>query len=193
MLMVSTAMQTASASQTQTSPFIFRGTFKDTTAVAHAVSIQGNIQTDVAVVAGTFFDDPNPSIGVFYTQSDVVTGADLVDLFCTAPTQTFSIDGKALSYATASGIFSCADYISGQTKTFTANFDLTATGNPVTGTQSLMDNSKYIHLNIHGTATTRPAVGSVNISVDINFSTNQLDSSSSIGKAKDPTIIVSRN
>jgi hypothetical protein len=89
---------------------------------------------------------------------------------------------NGLNSATFSGTITGVDYTTGQEKTVTVNADMTATGKPYTSTFSYREvtpNFKYVQ-NQNGMV--RPASGSLNISGDLTFSTD--DASGNIEKVR---------
>jgi hypothetical protein len=168
---------------------IFKEKFRESSAFAEKKIEEGSITTQ----AGASAFNPKaggPQICVFMTKYDSSTDTDLVDFFGCGPVSQLTI-ANGLNSATFSGTITGTDYATGEEKTVTVNVDLTATGKVQTaGTFGLHYRTPDFTLVEHLNGQFRPASGSLNISGDLTFSTD--DATGSIDKLTSGVIDVEK-
>ena len=111
------------------------------------------------------------------------------DFFGCGPADNVAID-NGLNSATYSGTITGFDYATGEEKTVTVNAELTATGKVQTTTANLNTHTPDYNYVLHANGKFRPASGSLDISGDLSFSTD--DASGRIGIVRQGTIDVER-
>jgi hypothetical protein len=167
---------------------IFKEKFRDSFAFAQKRITEGSITTFVNAEA---FKDISGNVGVFVAvvKTDESTGTDLTDYFGSGPGQLTV--GSGLSSATFSATVTGTDFLSGEDKTVTVNSQLSATGKVQTSTFGFHANAREFTEVVNSNGMIRPASGSLTVSGDITFSTN--DATGTIGNAKQGSITVLKN
>jgi hypothetical protein len=149
---------------------------------------EGSITTEASAFAFTNTAGET-GICLFYSQSDTSTGTELVSLFGCGSPDEFTVS-KQLDSATFSGTITGTDVVSGEEKTAIVNVELTATGKAETSTFNLHEKTHDFTLVRHANGKFAPASGSLNISGDITFSTD--DATGDIGHARVGIMTVER-
>jgi hypothetical protein len=178
-------MQTNAAARN----IVFKEKFRGLDVVAQKTIEEGNIRTIYTAEAFTnIFGEQEICLDIL--KEDTSTDTFVSDIFGCGPADVLTVS-KSLDSATFSGTdITVTDFFTDEEFTVTVHADMTATGKPQTstfGVHSTTSESKLI-FNQHGKV--RPATGSLDITGDITFSTN--DATGLIGDVTSGFIQVER-
>ena len=178
-------MQTNAAAVEHT---IYQSNFRQNSAFATKTIEEGSITTTAYAVAHTN-SDGDEIICIGFYQYDANTDTYPTDFFGCGPAAQLAING--LHSATFSGTITGSDFPSDKEMTVTVTGDLTATGKPETRVDRQHINSEFITFVSHVNGQTVSASGSLDISGDLTFSTD--DASGNIDNARSGSLLVYRN
>ena len=178
-------MQTNAAAAEHT---LYQSNFRQNSAFTTKTTEEGSIETTAYAVAHTnSYGDEIICIG--YYEYDANTDTYPTDFFGCGPAAQLAING--LHSATFSGTITGSDFSSDKEMTVTVIGDLTATGKPETRVDRQHINSEFITFVSHVNGQTVSASGSLDISGDLTFGTD--DATGNIDNARSGSLLVYRN
>ncbi len=179
-------MQTNNAAATGN--IIYKESIKENFAYAEKTIEEGSITTQVSAEAfKTTSGDTEICVGM--TKYDSSTDTYHTDFGGCCPASQLNISNN-LNSATFSGTITGFDHATGEEKTVTVNVDLTATGKAQTGTFGFRFITPEFKVVSHESGRHAPASGSLNISGDLTFSTD--DATGQIAKVTSGSILVQK-